>query len=109
VRLRNEPDLDSNTRVGESKRIRGKKRPLTAPGLHALRDKYTRTIAPAPARALAAETLKLERALSELEVLGGRPAPQSPGLFRAPRLRSACTAVLFRQVTTKAGPAAGPA
>ena len=46
------------------KRIRGKKHPLSSAGLHALRDEYTRTIA--PARALAAETLALERTLSDL-------------------------------------------
>ena len=46
------------------KRIRGKKRPLTAPGLRALRDEYTRTIE--PVHALAAETLNLERTLSDL-------------------------------------------
>ena len=46
------------------KRIRGKKQPLTTAGLHALRDEYTRTIE--PARALAVETLKLERTLSDL-------------------------------------------
>ena len=46
------------------KRIRGKKRPLTAVGLHALRDEYTRTLA--PARALAAEAVTLERTLSDL-------------------------------------------
>jgi hypothetical protein len=46
------------------KRIRGKKLPLTAAGVHALRDEYTRTIA--PARALAAEALKQERTLSDL-------------------------------------------
>ena len=46
------------------KRIRGKKLPQTAAGVHALRDEYTRTIE--PARALAAETLKLERTLSDL-------------------------------------------
>jgi hypothetical protein len=57
-------DLDSDTWAGEVKRIRGKKLPLTAAGVHALRDEYTRTIE--PARALAAETLKLERALSDL-------------------------------------------
>ena len=57
-------ELDSNTWVSEVKRIRGKKQPLTAAGLHGLRDEYPRTIE--PARALAAETLKLERALSEL-------------------------------------------
>jgi hypothetical protein len=57
-------DLDSDTWVAEVKRIRGKKQPLSSAGLHALRDEYTRTIA--PARALAAETLKLERTLSDL-------------------------------------------
>lgn len=45
------------------KRIRGKKQPLTAAGLQALREEYTRTIE--PARVLAAETLKLECALSD--------------------------------------------
>ena len=57
-------DLDSDTWVGEVKRIRGKKLPLTAAGVHALRDEYTRPIA--PACALAAETLTLERTLSDL-------------------------------------------
>jgi hypothetical protein len=57
-------DLDSDTWVSEVKRIRGKKLPLTAAGVHALRDEYTRTIE--PARVLAAETLKLERTLSDL-------------------------------------------
>jgi|ERR1035441_9021118 hypothetical protein len=57
-------ELDSNTWVSEVKRIRGKKHPLSSAGLHALRDKYTRTIA--PARALATETLTLERTLSYL-------------------------------------------
>ena len=56
--------LDSDTWVGEVKRIRGKKHPLTAPDLHALRHDYTRTIV--PARALAAETLTLERTRSDL-------------------------------------------
>ena len=55
-------ELDSNTWVSEVKRIRGKKQPLSSAGLHALRDEYTRSIA--PARALAAETLTLERTLS---------------------------------------------
>jgi hypothetical protein len=57
-------ELDSDTWVGEVKRIRGKKQPLTAAGIHALREEYTRTID--PARALAAEALKLERTLSDL-------------------------------------------
>jgi hypothetical protein len=50
--------------VAEVKRIRGKKQPLSSAGLHALRDEYIRTID--PARALAAETLQLERTLSDL-------------------------------------------
>lgn len=57
-------DLDSDTLVSEVKRIRGKKLPLTAAGVQGLRDEYTRTIE--PARALAAESLKLECALSDL-------------------------------------------
>jgi hypothetical protein len=57
-------DLDSDTWVAEVKRIRGKKLPLTAAGVHGLRDEYTRTIE--PARALATETLTLERTLSDL-------------------------------------------
>jgi hypothetical protein len=57
-------DLDCDTWVGEVKRIRGKKQPLTAAGVHALRDEYTRTIE--PARALVAETLNLEHTLSDL-------------------------------------------
>jgi hypothetical protein len=57
-------ELDSDTWVGEVKRIRGKKQPLTAAGVHGLRAEYTRTIE--PARTLAAETLNLERTLSDL-------------------------------------------
>ena len=57
-------DLDSDTWVSEVKRIRGKKQPLTAAGVQGLRAEYTRTIE--PARALAAETLNLERTLSDL-------------------------------------------
>ena len=41
------------------KRIRGKRQPLSSAGLHALREEYTR--ATEPARALADETLTLER------------------------------------------------
>jgi hypothetical protein len=57
-------ELDSNTWVSEVKRIRGKKQPLSSAGLHALRDEYTRTLE--PTRALATETLTLERTLSNL-------------------------------------------
>lgn len=58
------PDLDSDRFVAEVKRIRGRKLPLTAAGLQALRAEFTRTIE--PARTLAAEALKLERTLSDL-------------------------------------------
>ncbi|SRR6266436_545218 len=44
--------------------IRDKKLPLAASGIHALRAEHTRTIE--PALALAAETLNLERTLSDL-------------------------------------------
>ena len=57
-------ELDSDTLVSEVKRIRGKKLPLTAAGVQGLRDEYTRTLE--PARALAAETLQLERTLNDL-------------------------------------------
>lgn len=57
-------ELDSDAWVGEVKRIRGHKQPLTAAGVQALREEYTRSIE--PARALARETLKLECLLSDL-------------------------------------------
>jgi hypothetical protein len=37
-------DLDSDTWVGEVKRIRGKRQPLSSVGLHALRDEFSSTI-----------------------------------------------------------------
>jgi hypothetical protein len=57
-------ELDSDTWLSEVKRLHGKKHTLSSAGLHTLREEYTRTIA--PARALAAETLTLERTLSDL-------------------------------------------
>ena len=57
-------DLDSDTFITEVKRIRGRKLPLTAASLQALREEHTRSID--PARVLAVETLKLERTLSDL-------------------------------------------
>jgi hypothetical protein len=57
-------ELDSDTWVSEVKRIRGKKQPLSAAGLHGLREEYTRTIE--PARAVASEILPLQRRLSDL-------------------------------------------
>jgi len=56
--------LDSDAFVAEVKRIRGKKHPLTAASLQALRQEYTNTIE--PARALAAEALQLECKLNDL-------------------------------------------
>ena len=63
-KLQNLTDLDSDGFIAEVKHIRGKKLPLTAAGLQALREEYTRTID--PARALAAEALMLERELNDL-------------------------------------------
>jgi hypothetical protein len=57
-------DLDTDAFVAEVKKGRGKKQPLTAASLAALRDEHTRTIA--PARTLAAEAVQLERTLSDL-------------------------------------------
>lgn len=57
-------NLDTDRFVAEVQRVRGRKLPLTAAGLQALRTEYTRTIE--PARTIAAEALNLERALSDL-------------------------------------------
>ncbi|WP_395745417.1 Eco57I restriction-modification methylase domain-containing protein [Prosthecobacter sp.] len=57
-------ELDSDAFVAEVKKLRGKSQPLTAASLAALRAEHTRSIA--PARALAAEMLQLERTLSAL-------------------------------------------
>ena len=46
------------------KRVRRKRPSLSTARMHRLRGEYSRTIV--PARALAAETLKLERTLSDL-------------------------------------------
>lgn len=56
--------LDSDALVAEVKRLRGKKLPLTAAGLKALRDEDAKTLA--PARTLAAEALTLESKVSDL-------------------------------------------
>lgn len=63
-KLQSLTDLDSDSFVAEVKRLRGSKLSLSAAGLQALRTEYTRSIE--PARGLAAETLKLERTLSDL-------------------------------------------
>ena len=57
-------DLDSDCFVAEVKKVRGKKRPLSAAALANLRAEYARSID--PARALAAEALALENEVSDL-------------------------------------------
>jgi hypothetical protein len=64
LRLQAPVDLDSDAFVAEVKRVRGKKKSLSAAGLKSLRDEHARTIE--PARTLAAESLALERELSDL-------------------------------------------
>jgi hypothetical protein len=63
-KLQNLTALDSDSFIAEVRHIRGKKLPLTAAGLQALREEHTRSIE--PARARAAEALKLECELSDL-------------------------------------------
>jgi hypothetical protein len=57
-------DLDTDAFVAEVKKRRGKKQPLTAATLAALREEHARTIA--PARLLAIEAVQLEHQLSDL-------------------------------------------
>jgi hypothetical protein len=64
LKLQSPVELDSDAFVAEVKRVRGKKKPLSAAGLKSLRDEYGRTVE--PARALAAEAQGLERELSDL-------------------------------------------
>ena len=64
LKIQNPVALDSDALVAEVKKLRGKKKPLTAAGLKALRDEDLQTIA--PARALAAETLLLESEINDL-------------------------------------------
>ncbi len=56
--------MDSDAFVAEVKKVRGRKKPLTAAGLKGLRDEHARSIE--PARTLAAEALKLEYEISDL-------------------------------------------
>ncbi len=63
-KLQNLTALDSDSFIAEVRNIRGKKLPLNAAGLQALRQEYTNTIE--PARTLAAEALQLECKLSDL-------------------------------------------
>ena len=64
LKLQSPIDLDCDAFVSEVKKVRGKKKPLSAAGLANLRDEYARSIE--PARALAAEALTLENEISNL-------------------------------------------
>jgi hypothetical protein len=64
LKLQSPFDLDCDCFVAEVRKVRGKKRPLTAAALANLREEYARSID--PARALAAEALTLENAVSNL-------------------------------------------
>jgi hypothetical protein len=64
MKLQSPLDLDTDGFVAEVKKSRGKGKSMTAAALAALRDEHTRTIA--PAQALAADVLTLERRLSDL-------------------------------------------
>jgi hypothetical protein len=57
-------ELDSDSFIAEVKRIRGRKLPLTAASLAALRDEYARSIE--PARTRTSEARNLENELSDL-------------------------------------------
>ena len=64
MKLRAPVKLDCDGFVAEVKKVRGKKRPLSAAALKNLREEHARSIE--PARALAAEALKLEHEVSNL-------------------------------------------
>jgi hypothetical protein len=57
-------DLDSDGFVAEVTKVRGRKNPLSAAAIKALRDEFARTIE--PARRQTAEAVKLERTLGDL-------------------------------------------
>ena len=64
LKLQSPAHLDCDSFIAEVRKVRGKKKPLSAAGLANLRAEYARSIE--PARALAAEALKLENEVSNL-------------------------------------------
>ena len=78
-KLQSLTDLDSDAFVGEVKRIRGRKQPLSAAGLQALREEYARTVE--PARGLAAEAHTLERQVSDLVIQTYGLTPEETALM----------------------------
>ncbi|MGH7136935.1 MAG: Eco57I restriction-modification methylase domain-containing protein, partial [Pirellulales bacterium] len=86
-------ELDSDAFVGEVKKARGQKNPLSAVGLHSLRDEHARTIE--PAQRLAAEALTLEHRLSDVINAAYRLTPDEVALMWAtapPRMPFAVSA-----------------
>ena len=63
-KLQSPLELDSDGLVTEVRKVQGRRNPLSAVGLRALRDEYDRTIE--PAKALACEELTLEYRLNDL-------------------------------------------
>ena len=99
LKLQSPTELDSDAFVAEVKRVRGKKHPLSAAALKSLRDEYARTIE--PARAQAAEALKLERQLSDLVNEAYGLTPDEVSLLWEDR--AAADAVLASLIPTDAG------
>jgi hypothetical protein len=64
MKLQSPFELDSEVFVAEVRKVRGKKKPLSAPALKGLRDEYCRSVE--PARALAAEAARLENDVAGL-------------------------------------------
>ena len=62
MKLQAPAQLDSDSFIAEVKKIRGKKKPLSAPAVKSLREEYSRSIE--PTRALAVEPLRLENEIS---------------------------------------------
>jgi hypothetical protein len=62
TRLQSLIELDSDSFVAEVKKVRGKKKPLSAGALQSLREEHRRSIE--PARAIVAEALRLENEIS---------------------------------------------
>jgi len=84
MKLQDPISLDSDAVVNEIKKRRGKKNPLSAAALKALRDEDARTLE--PARRLQAEAMALENQLSDLvnAAYGLTPADVKPMWDAAP-------------------------
>ena len=81
TRLQNFVNLDCDGFVEEIRKIRGRKFPLSAMGLKALREEFTRTVE--PSLTLSVEALKLENELSDLVNKAYGLTPEEIGLMWA--------------------------